>query len=111
MMITVVETNEYRAKAKKLMNEREQNNAINFIANNAEKGDLIEGTGGVRKIRIAIGSRGKSGGVRIIYYYHNKQNPVLLFAVFGKNEKANLTKQEKNELYTIIQAIKKEMKK
>jgi hypothetical protein len=46
----------------------------------------------------------------VIYYFYNEKNPVLLFTVYGKNEKANLTRKEEDELYKIVQAIKKEMK-
>ena len=46
----------------------------------------------------------------MIYYFYNSNNPVLLFTVYGKNEKSDLTSKEENELYKIIQAIKKEMK-
>jgi len=56
------------------------------------------GGGGIRKVRFAIAGRGKSGGVRIIYYFHNERVPVFLLAVFAKNERANLTRAETNLL-------------
>jgi len=59
---------------------------------------LIQGAGGLRKHRWARGGRGKSGGVGVIYYYHSELMPFYLLAVFGKNEKANLSTQEKNLL-------------
>src|SRR5262245_44930631 len=52
---------------------------------------LMEGTGGVRKVRFVVGGRGKSGGVRVVYYFHNEAMPVYLLTVFAKNEKANLS--------------------
>jgi hypothetical protein len=56
------------------------------------------GTGGVRKLKWGRGAQGKSGGVRVIYYFHNELIPVYLLAMFAKNEQENLTKAERNEL-------------
>lgn len=58
----------------------------------------MQGTGGIRKLRWASGGKGKSGGVRIIYFYHNESIPLFLLTIFGKGEKANLSKAERNEL-------------
>lgn len=58
----------------------------------------MQGTGGIRKLRWASGGKGKSGGVRVIYYYHNESIPLFLLTIFGKGEKANLSKTERNEL-------------
>lgn len=54
--------------------------------------------GGVRKLRWGVEGRGKRGGVRVIYYFHNETIPVFLLNVFAKNERANLTKAERNLL-------------
>jgi hypothetical protein len=84
---------------------------IYTTARNPKAGEIIPKTGGVRKLRIARGGQGKSGSFRSIHYYHDRKNPVFLFTVYGKNEKANLTDAEKNALYKIVQQIKKEMSK
>jgi hypothetical protein len=97
-MITVVETVSFMADAKACMTDDERTAAINMIAANPECGDLIPGGGGIRKVRFAIGGKGKSGGVRIIYYYHNERVPTFLLAVFAKNDRANLTRAETNML-------------
>lgn len=97
-LITVVETASFIADAKDCMTNDERTEAINMIAANPECGDVIPGGGGIRKVRFAIGGRGKSGGVRIIYYFHNERVPVFLLAVFAKNERVNLTKEEVNLL-------------
>jgi mRNA-degrading endonuclease RelE of RelBE toxin-antitoxin system len=49
-------------------------------------------TGGLRKLRWSAHGKGKSGGVRVIYYYHNESIPLFLLTVFGKGEKVNLSK-------------------
>ena len=91
------------------MNAGERKELIDFIATHPEAGDVISKTGGVRKVRFARKGQGKSGSYRIVYY--NDNNPVYLFTVFGKNEKANISDAEKNALYKIVQDIKKEFKK
>ena len=78
-----------------------------MVAQEPTCGVLIEGTGGVRKVRFAVGSRGKSGGVRIVYYFHSEAMPVYLLTLFAKNEKANLTKAERNALARLVTALKR----
>jgi len=58
----------------------------------------MQGTGGIRKLRWSAQGKGKSGGVRIIYYFHNKSMPLFLLTLFAKGEKSNLSKSERNEL-------------
>jgi len=93
-LITVVETASFTADAKSCMTDEERSSAINMIAANPECGDLIPGGGGIRKVRFAIGCKGKRSGVRIIYYFHNERVPTFLLAVFAKNDRANLTRAE-----------------
>jgi hypothetical protein len=93
-LITVVETASFVTDAKACMSDSERMEAINMIAANSECGNVISGGSGILKVRFAIGGRGKSGGVRIIYYFHNELVPVFLLAVFAKNEQANLTRAE-----------------
>lgn len=93
------------------MTQAEKDDLIDTIARNPKAGEVIPKTGGVRKLRVAREGHGKRGSFRSIHYYYDNKNPVFLFSVFGKNEKANLTDAEKNVLYKIVQKIQKEMKK
>jgi hypothetical protein len=61
-------------------------------------GVVVPGTGGVRKLRVAASGRGKRGGARVIYLFGGDDVPVFLLALFAKNEKADLTQKERNEL-------------
>jgi hypothetical protein len=79
--------------------------AIDVVANNPTAGDLVEGTGGVRKFRLAGRGFGKSGGFRIISYFGGIDVPVFLLAALSKGERANLTKAERNELKAIVATI------
>lgn len=79
------------------------------LRNNPGKGDLIVGSGGIRKIRIALGNRGKSKGARVIYTYFAVREHLYLFTAYPKNEKSNLTRPEINQLKILVDLIKKEM--
>ena len=97
-MQTIVELPEFLRKADKLLSATERLSIINYLAAHPASGDIMQGTGGIRKLRWSARGKGKSGGVRIIYYHHNESMPLFLLTLFGKGEKANLTKSESNEL-------------
>ena len=59
-------------------------------------------TGGVRKLRWALKGKGKRGGARVIYYYHNDRLPVFLLSAYPKNRKANLSKAERNAMKRLV---------
>ncbi len=101
-MQTIAETPEYIRRAEKLLADTERRDVLNYLAAHPRSGDLMEGTGGVRKLRWSRGGRGKSGGVRVIYYFHNESMPLYLLTLFAKNERANLSKAERNELAELV---------
>ena len=104
-MQTVVETPTYLANANKLFSEEERADIVALIAAEPECGDLIRGTGGFRKVRVARKGMGKSGGARIVYIWRNERFPVFLIAAFPKNEKENLSMAERNALRTRANSI------
>ena len=104
--VTVAETPEYVRCADRLLSAAERMEVVVFLAANPRAGDLIQGTGGVRKLRWRRGGQGKSGGVRLIYYFHSEAMPLYLLAVFGKNERANLSKAERNDLAKLVRLLK-----
>lgn len=96
---TVVETPEYlNAAGKAGMTEAERENAVDFLAANPDAGEIIVGTGGCRKVRIAKEGKGKRGGYRVVTYYTDTNRPVYLLTVISKGKSANLTDRQKNEL-------------
>lgn len=97
-MQTVVETPTFIAAVAKIFKEAEVQEIINEVAKDPYCGDLMKGTGGFRKFRVARGGKGKSGGARVIYIYKNEHFPVFLITVFPKNAKDNLSKAERNKL-------------
>ena len=103
--MTVAELPEYLRVALRLLSEGERRAVIDHLAEHPRAGDLIEGTGGVRKLRWARGGRGKSGGVRVIYYFHSSAMPLYLLTLFAKNERANLSRAERNELAALVDVL------
>lgn len=97
-MQTIAELPEYIRAADKLMSADERQDIIRYLAAHPKDGDVMEGTGGVRKLRWRRGGQGESGGVRVIYYFHGEDMPLYLLTLFAKGDRANLTKAERNEL-------------
>ena len=81
-----------------LLSQEERSSIINYLAVHPCAGVILQGTGGIRKLRWSAAGKGKSGGVRVVYYYHSSTIPLFLLTVFGKSEKANLSKSERNDL-------------
>lgn len=66
--------------------------------NNPNAGNILQGTGGIRKLRFAREGSGKSGGYRVIYFFYSPNIPLFALNVFAKNEKDNISQAERNEL-------------
>lgn len=78
------------------------------LLDNPQIGDIIEGTGGARKMQIQLYGRGKSGGGRVIYLdVFEHENLYLLFA-YPKNVQENLTPSQKKEIRKLVDEIRKE---
>jgi hypothetical protein len=98
---------EFLAATKKLMDDHERAEFVAYLAYHPMDGDLIPGTGGVRKIRWGLQGRGKRGGARVIYFFHDTEMPLYLLDAYAKNDRANLTKAECNELRQVTELIVK----
>lgn len=98
----VVESDAFLADAKAFFTEDERAELVLYIAMNPDAGVIMPETGGVRKLRWGVKGRGKSGGVRVIYYFYDETLPVFMLTVFAKNERANLSKAERNALRRYI---------
>jgi hypothetical protein len=104
-MHTVVETPAYLGDAQRLLNRQERDAIVDLVADDPLCGVVIPGTGGVRKFRVGVEGRGKRGGARVIYLFGGDDVPVFLLAIFAKNEKADLTAAERNDLGKSVTAM------
>lgn len=98
MLVSVIETDSYLSKAEKVMSAAERENVVLMISAAPAAGDVISGTGGLRKLRIPLQGRGKRGGGRVIYWYYNEGHPAILMWAFAKNEASDLTSSQKKSL-------------
>ena len=105
-LITVVEAPAFSRRAEKLLSKSEYQDLIVYLAGHPEEGDEIPGTGGVRKMRFAAQGKGKSGGVRVIYYYFDQGIPIYALVVYGKGERADLKPDEKKAVAAFAYAAK-----
>jgi hypothetical protein len=103
---TIVETKEFIKQSQTIAPRTIIEDFIVFIAHNPLRGDLIQGTGGIRKIRWHKNkSSGKSGGIRILYYYHDQSIPIFLLTAYAKNKKENISEKDKITLNKIMQQL------
>ena len=70
---------------------------------NPSAGDVIEGTGGIRKMRVAAKGHGKRGGARVIYYHFVSASQIALLMIYPKNEQQDLTAEERKALKAVIE--------
>ena len=110
-LISVRETSIFTRRAEALLSTKEREELIDYLASHAYEGDLIVGTGGVRKLRFAVEGKGKSGGVRVIYYVLDDTMPLYALLIFGKNEQADLTSEQRKAVAAIAASIKAERRK
>jgi len=107
-LITVVETPLFVRQARKIWSDTECQEFVLYIAGHPEAGDVIAGTGGVRKVRWSRAGAGKRGGVRVVYFYRDAAQPLYLLLAYAKSRKENLTPDEKRTVREISAAIKGE---
>lgn len=101
----LIETSTFTKQITALLSDEEYGEFQSRLAANPEIGPLIKGGGGIRKIRVAVGSRGKSGGARVIYYWAVRRDLILLLYAYPKNVAADLTPKQVSQL---ARAVKEE---
>jgi hypothetical protein len=106
---TVIETRAFLRDALQVgMTDSERELVVLAISRDPAIGDVMQGTGGARKVRFAGRGKGKSGGYRVVTYYAADDVPVFLLAVISKGERANLSKVEQNALKVEMPALAKD---
>ncbi|MFZ5464159.1 MAG: transcriptional regulator [Pseudomonadota bacterium] len=89
-MFTVVETPTFVRLAADYWNDEDRSSFITFIASNPDAGDVVPGSGGLRKVRWGRAGQGKRGGVRVIYYNRLANGEIWLLLIYGKSVKGNI---------------------
>jgi mRNA-degrading endonuclease RelE of RelBE toxin-antitoxin system len=81
---------------------------VDYIALSPTAGAIVPGTGGVRKVRWQMQGRGKRGGARVIYYYHDDSLPIFLITAYAKSETKNVTEKQKTQMRVLTTQLKAE---
>ena len=102
-----IETRGFTEKLRALVDDEAYRTFQNELLENPEAGDLIKGAGGIRKVRMRLPGRGKSGGARVIYLYLENHAILYFLAVYTKKEQSDLTPDQKKALCTIVEGIKR----
>jgi len=89
-----IETPTFTRMVTELLSDDEYRELQNTLVEDPERGDIIKGGGGIRKLRHAVQGRGKSGGVRVIYYWVKDNHQIFMLVVYPKSKKDNLTDKE-----------------
>ncbi len=100
--VTVSETSAFQRTAREIMSAAEIEALIDRLARDPKAGDIIPGTGGVRKFRWRRPGLGKRGGVRVIYYYHDDTMPLLLLVAYAKSAVADITADQKRRISALV---------
>lgn len=105
--ITLVETDSFYKESRKHLSESEIDELKVFLALNPKEGDLIPGLKGLRKIRWQTHRKGKSGGVRVIYFFYNENCPLFLLEMYSKAQKTGLSPQDKKLARRLVEELVK----
>lgn len=104
--VTVVETHGFARSAARIWSEAELTELVDHIAHCPEAGDVIQGTGGVRKLRWGTAGNGKRGGARVIYFYYHAGCPLYLLLAYAKAKATDLTADERKAVAGFAAIIK-----
>jgi hypothetical protein len=105
--MVIFETSIFTKKIATLLNDEEYRALQNVLVEMPGSGDIIQGSGGIRKIRWGASGRGKRGGARIIYYWASQQDQIFMLYAYLKNERDDLSN---DQLLLLKQAVELEFK-
>ena len=100
-----VETPTFTRMVTTLLTDDEYRELQNELAEDPDRGDLIKGGGGIRKLRYSAQGRGKSGGVRVIYYWIKDDHQIYMLVMYPKSKKDDLTDKETSILREFVKEL------
>lgn len=100
-----IETHTFTRLVTELLADEEYREMQYALLENPERGDIIRGGGGIRKLRFAVQGRGKSGGVRVIYYWIKDKHLIYMLLIYSKSKKDNLTDKETAILRELVKGL------
>ena len=101
--MVIIETRIFTRRIKELMSDDEYRALQETLVNRPGMGDIVRGTGGLRKVRWKQEGHGKSGGVRVIYYWMTEDEQLYMLHVYPKSKQEDLTAEQKKDLKSIVE--------
>ena len=105
-MAAVKATFSYLRRAERLLSEAERQRLHHFLAERPDAGDIVAGTGGVRKLRWALPGQGKRGGARVLQLYLSHRDTVWLLDIYAKRAKLDLSAEDVKAIRRAVATIK-----
>ena len=93
--VIIIETSLFTQRITDLMSDDDYQSLQEALVNRPDMGTVIQGTGGIRKVRWGLEGRGKSGGVRVIYYWMTVEEHIYMLYAYPKNEQDEISGAEK----------------
>lgn len=103
-MLTVIETLLFQKQWPLYWTEEERGEFSAYLAENPEAGDVVPGSGGIRKVRWRRAGSGKSGGVRVIYFVRTVEEEIVLLTLYAKSTADNLTGAKLKEIRRALES-------
>ena len=100
--MVIIETEIFTELVTELMDDDEYSALQKYMVKNPKAGDVIQGTGGIRKLRWSHNKKGKRGGVRVIYYHADALHQLRMLLVYKKGEADDLTESQKKALKRLV---------
>ena len=101
--MVIIETRIFTRRIKELLSDDEYRVLQETLVNRPGMGDIVPGTGGLRKVRWKQDGRGKSGGVRVIYYWMTEDEHLYMLYVYAKSQQEDLTAEQKKALKSVVE--------
>lgn len=103
--LVFIETSVFTRQITELLEDDEYQELQADLMDNPARGDLIQGGGGIRKVRCAARGKGKSGGIRVIYYWLQEDGQIFMLLAYPKSDQDNLTDQQTATLRKLVKDI------
>jgi hypothetical protein len=100
--MVIFETSIFTKKIATLLNDEEYRALQNILVEMPGSWDIIQGSGGIRKMRWGASGRGKRGGARVIYYWATQHDQIFMLYAYAKNERDDLTKEQLSVIRDVV---------
>lgn len=102
----LIETSVFTRLVTKTLSDEDYGTLQQWLVDNPDAGDLVRGGAGMRKVRWALPGGGKSGGIRVLYYWRVSAEQIYLLFLFAKGERSDLTSEQVRELARYVRELK-----